>query len=108
MKGEVHMEQTELQKLYEEIESLKERITTLESIINGCQPKRAGRNPKLSLEQQAEIVQKHNLGMSYSVLAKEYKVCKGTISKICHGKPNLPAPEKAKVFTPIRRKDYVK
>lgn len=100
------MEQAEIQKVYEEIESLKTRITTLESIINGCVSKQAGRNHKLSLEQQAEIIQRHNHGMSYSVLAKEYDVSKSTICNICRGRLSSYVSEKGTTFTPIRRTNH--
>ena len=97
------MEQTELQKAFEEIESLKARVTTLESLINGCSPKRAGRNHKLSLEQRGDIIQKHNHGMSYSVLAKEYAVSKSTICNICRGRLGSCSPEKGTTYLPIYR-----
>ncbi len=102
------MEQAELQKIAEEIESLKTRVTALESIINGCAPKQAGRSHKLSLEQQAEIIQKHNHGMSYSALAKEYTVSKSTIYNICHGRSDSYTSGKDTTFTPIRRTNHTK
>ncbi|WP_286153143.1 helix-turn-helix domain-containing protein [Sporofaciens musculi] len=102
------MEQTELQKIYNEIEALRTRITTLESIINGCVPKQAGRNHKLSSEQQSEIIQKHNDGMSYSALAEEYAVSKSTIFNICRGRSNSHVSEKVTTYTPMHRKNRTK
>lgn len=108
IEGEVHMEQAELQKIYKELESLRTRVITLESIINGCIPKQAGRKHKLSLEQQSEIIQKHNHGMSYSALAKEYAVSRTTIYNTCHGKSNSHTSEKATTYTPMHRKNPTK
>ena len=79
------MEQDELKAMQEQINSLEDRVRRLENILNGSTNKKPGRKEKLTLEQKNQIIYKHSLGVSYSVLTKEYNVSKGTISKICKG-----------------------
>lgn len=83
MKGHELMDESE--KLQKQIESLEERITALEYIINGTTSGKVGRKPKLTPEQKQEILKKHSSGVSYSKLAKEYSVAKSTVCNICKG-----------------------
>lgn len=72
------------------IQDLERRVQTLESIINGTNRNKPGRNPLLSADSKAEVIRKHNAGSSYSSLAAEYGVSKTTIFNICHSYKEKP------------------
>lgn len=90
------MDNNELQSLQKKIAKLEKRIQYLEAQINGSSNRKLGRKSKLSLKQKAEIIEKHEKDISYSILAKEYRVSKSTISNICHGHNPLIVPVRHK------------
>ena len=79
------MENDELHSIRSQIAELEERIRRLESLIDGSSKGKPGRKSKLSLVQKNEIIRKHEDGISYSALAKEYHVARSTICNICRG-----------------------
>lgn len=94
------MENSELQFIREQIKLLENRITRLETLIDGSAKGKPGRKSKLSLEQKNEIIQKHDKEKtSYSVLAEEYQVSKTTISNICRGYEK----QRDLIISPIRK-----
>lgn len=81
----VKMENNELQSIRKQMAELEERISRLESLIDGSSNRKPGRKSKLSSAQKNEIIRKHEEGSSYSILAEEYQVSRSTICNICRG-----------------------
>lgn len=79
------MEDHDLQSILKQLAQLEKRVHDLETIINGSSKRKPGRKSMLSSEQKSAIIEKHEQGVSYSVLASEYHVSRSTICNICRG-----------------------
>lgn len=86
------MEDHDLQSILKQLAQLEKRVHDLETIINGSSKRKPGRKNTLSSEQKSAIIEKHEKGLSYSVLASEYHVSRSTICNICHGHNPLIVP----------------
>lgn len=86
------MEDYDLQSILKQLARLEKRVHDLETIINGSSKRKPGRKSKLSPEQKLSIIERHEQGLSYSVLASEYNVSRSTICNICRGHDTLIIP----------------
>lgn len=71
------------QKLRNELKSLKENNHKLNNERKHNE-RGAGRKPKLTKQQQQEVINKYNQGVSMGNIAKEFNISKGLVHKIIH------------------------